>query len=230
MSAGYTLPMSALWAKRLGYGLLWAAFAYYAFRLAPADTGHDASFQQLMTGHGPARNPVIFAAFNLLGVIPLMYWGLMVPDGRGQRVWAWPFAAGMMALGSFALLPYLAVRRPYKVPSQRPVSWAGRWFGGRAFGIFTLLALVGLLAYGIGWGEFADYAYWFRVSNLINTFTVDFVLLALLFPALLKDDFARRGVGEDMWLARLAVALPLLGPAVYLALRPAEMSAPRRTA
>jgi len=219
--------MTNLWGRRVGFAVLWAAFVYYAFRLAPPDTGHDTTFAQLMTGHGPARNPAIFAAFNLLGIIPLMYWGLMFPDGRGQRVWAWPFAIGMMALGSFALLPYLVLRRSYAVPIAGPPTPVVRWFGGRPFGVFVALALVGLLVYGIGWGDFEDYAHWFRVSNLINTFTVDFVVLVLLFPALLRDDFARRGVREDSALARIALALPLLGPALYLALRPAEMSGSR---
>lgn len=78
--------MTLLWARRVGFAVLWAAFAYYAWRLAPADTGHDVTFQQLMRAQGAGRNPAIFAAFNLLGVIPLMYWGLMLPDARGQRV------------------------------------------------------------------------------------------------------------------------------------------------
>lgn len=215
--------MSSLWAKRLRFALLWAAFAFYAWRLAPPDTGHDAAFGQLMTGHGAARNPAVFAAFNLLGVVPLMYWGLMLLDGRGQRVWAWPFALGMMALGSFALLPYLVLRHPSAVSIAGPPSPVARWFGGRPFGVFVLLALVGLLAYGVGWGDFADYAHWFRTSRLVNTFSVDFLLLVLLFPALLRDDFARRGLRDAAPLSRLALALPLLGPALYLALRPAEM-------
>lgn len=134
----------------------------------------------------------------------------------------------MMALGSFALLPYLALRRPYAAPVGGAPGWgAVRWFGGRPFGVFAALALAGLLVYGVGRGDFADYAHWFRVSSLVNTFTVDFVLLTLLFPALLRDDFARRGLREDTWLARIALALPLLGPALYLALRPAETPSPR---
>ncbi len=218
--------MSTLWVRRLGFGLLWAAFAWYALRLAPPDTGQDTTFGQLMTGRGPARNPAIFAAFNLLGIVPLMYWGLMLPDARGQRVWAWPFALGMMALGSFALLPYLVLRRPYSAPVSAAPSPVARWFGGRPFGVFVALALMGFLVYGIGRGDFADYAHWFRISQLVNTFTIDFVILVLLFPALLRDDFARRGVSEEAPLARIALALPLLGPALYLALRPVETSVP----
>lgn len=214
--------MTPTLARRIGLCVLLAAFVFYALRFAPPDTGHDASFLQLMTGRGPARNPAIFAAFNLLGVIPLLYWGLMLPDGRGQKFWAWPFAVGMMVLGSFALLPYLILRRPYRAAAAGTGSPAVRWFGGRAFGVFVGAALVALLAYGIGWGDFTDYAHWFRASNFIHMFTIDFVLLTLLFPTLLPDDFARRGVSEESLLARVALSVPLLGPALYLAVRPAE--------
>ena len=89
--------MTPLTVRRLGYGLLLLAYLFYAFKLAPPDNGHEPSFLDLGLGRGPARNPAIWAVFNLLGIVPLMYWALMFPDGRGQRVWAWPFALGMMA-------------------------------------------------------------------------------------------------------------------------------------
>ena len=108
--------MTPLLARRLAYSLLLLAYVFYAARLAPPDNGHEPSFLALALGRGPARNPAIWAVFNLLGVVPLMCWGLLFPDGRGQRVWAWPFALGMMAFGAFALLPYLILRHPYTVP------------------------------------------------------------------------------------------------------------------
>ena len=55
-----------------------------------------------------------------------------------------------------------------------------------------------------------------------NVMSVDFLLLILLFPTLLRDDFTRRGLTDESLLARLALAVPLFGPAVYLVLRPHE--------
>lgn len=214
--------MSSLFVRRLLLSLLLAAFVFYAAKLAPPDSGHEPSFLDLAMGRGAARNSAVFAVFNLLGVIPLMYWALMIPDGRGQRVWAWPFALGMMAFGGFALLPYLIVRRPNPMPAPGGPNALVRWFGGRPFGVFVAISLAALAVYGLALGDGLDYLRLFRTSNFVHVMTLDFVLLSLLFPLLLTDDFARRGLSDDAPLARFARAVPLLGPAVYLAARPSE--------
>ncbi len=212
--------MSLLWVRRLFLLIVLIGFVVYAFKFAPPDNGHDASFTDLMLGRGPARNPAIFAAFNLLGVIPLMYWALMASDSRSQRLWAWPFALGMMALGSFALLPYLILRSPAPLPALGRANLLVRWFEGRPFALFVDVALVGLLIYGIGWGNRADYVHWFHVSNFIHVMSLDFILMTLLFPVLIWDDMKRRHVSSASTLGRIALFVPLLGPAVYLAMRP----------
>ena len=214
--------MTPLLLRRLLLALLLAADVAYTAFLAPKTDLPGVTFVSLALGQGPARNPAVWAVFQLLGVIPLMYWALLLPDGRGQRVWAWPFALGMMALGSFSLLPYLILRRPYVRPTLGPRPLWVRWFEGRPYAVFVCLALAALLFYGVGWGDLADYAGWFRRSNFIHVMTVDFVLLVLLFPALLRDDMARRGVSDEDPLGRIALALPLFGPAYYLLRRPAE--------
>ena len=104
-------------------------------------------FCNFALGQGPARKPAVWGVFQLLGIVPLMYWALLFPDGRGQKVWAWPFALGMMAFGAFSLLPYLILRRPYPnaVPGARNL--AVRWFAGRPFAVFAAVALVSLLVW-----------------------------------------------------------------------------------
>ena len=214
--------MSPLLLTRFGYGLLLAAYIAYAVLAAPHSDPPGVSFLSLALGQGPARNPAVWGVFQLLGVVPLMYWALMFPDGRGQRVWAWPFALGMMALGAFSLLPYLILRRPYSDPVPGPRPLAVRWCGGRPFALFVTLALASLLVLIGGGGILADYVYWFRHSNFVHLMTVDLLVLLLLFPALLRDDMARRGVPSEDGMGRAALAVPLLGPALYLLRRPAE--------
>jgi len=214
-------------APRLGYGLLLAAYIAYAAFVAPRGDPPGVGFLTLALGRGPVRNPAVWGVFQLLGVVPLMYWALLFPDGRGQRprlqrVSVWPFALGMMALGSFSLLLYLLLRRPSPDPVPGARSRVVRWFGGRPFAAFVSPALAALLLYIAGWGNLADYVFWFRHSNFVHLMTVDLLLLLLLFPALLRDDMARRGVSEEGTLGRLALAVPLLGPALYLLRRPAE--------
>ena len=214
--------MNALIGRRVGYGLLLAGYVAYTAFLAPPQDPPGVGFVSLALGRGPARNPAVWGVFQLLGIVPLLFWALLFPDGRGQRVWAWPFALGMMALGAFSLLPYLILRRPYPTPHPGPRSLAVRWFEGRPFAAFVALALAALLAWIVLAGSPADYVVWFRRSNFVHLMTVDLLLLTLLFPALLRDDMARRGVAEDSPLGRLALAVPLLGPAWYLLRRPGE--------
>ena len=208
--------------RRLLFLLLLIADILYAAFVAPKGDPPGNLFLQLALGQGPARNPAVWGVFQLLGVVPLLYWALLFPDGRGQRVWAWPFALGMMAFGAFALLPYLILRHPYPnaVPGAR--NGAVRWFAGRPFAVFVAVALAALLVWVLLFGNLANYVYWFRVSNFVHVMTVDLLILTLLFPALLRDDMARRGVSDDSVLGRVALSLPLLGPAWYLVRRPEE--------
>ena len=211
-----------LWVRRVGFGLLLLGYLAYAHFLAPHTDPPNGGFLDIALGRGPGRNPAVWGVFQLLGVVPLMYWALLAPDSREQKVWAWPFALGMMAVGSFALLPYLIVRRSAPVASPGPRSLIEHWFGGRPFAIFVAAALAALLFYITCWGNLAGFVTWFRVSNLIHLMTLDLLVLTLLFPALLRDDMARRGVSDESMLGRAALGVPLLGPMAYLVLRPGE--------
>ncbi len=208
--------------RRLLLLLLLIADILYAAFVAPKGDPPGNLFLELALGQGPAKNPAVWGVFQLLGIVPLMYWALLFPDGRGQKVWAWPFSLGMMAFGAFSLLPYLILRRPYPnaVPGARNL--AVRWFAGRPFAVFVAVALAALLAWILLFGSLANYVYWFRVSNFVHVMTVDLLVLTLLFPVLLRDDMARRGVSDESVLGRVALAVPLLGPAWYLVMRPGE--------
>ena len=214
--------LTPLLLRRLALTALLVADVLYAVFVAPKGDPPGNLFLELAIGHGPARNPAVWGVFQLLGVVPLLYWAVLFPDGRGQRVWAWPFALGMMALGAFSLLPYLVLRRPYPdaVPGARNL--AVRWFAGRPFAVFAAGALAALLVCITLLGNLAGYVFWFRHSNFVNVMTVDLLALTLLFPVLLGDDMKRRGVAEDSPLGRIALSVPLLGPAYYLVRRPAE--------
>ncbi len=208
--------------RRLLLLLLLIADILYAAFVAPKGDPPGNIFVELALGRGPARNPAVWGVFQLLGIVPLMYWALLFPDGRGQRVWAWPFALGMMAFGAFSLLPYLILRRPYPALMPGARNLAVRWFAGCPFAVFVAVALAALLVWIMLLGSFANYVYWFRVSNFVHVMTVDLLVLTLLFPALLRDDMARRGVSDESTLGRVALAVPLLGPAWYLVRRSGE--------
>lgn len=218
--------------RSLGFGLLWLGFVLYAFLLAPPDQPDTAALiGRLATGDWQGINPAIIAIFNAMGLWPVAYAWVMLGDGHGQKLWAWPFVVGSFAIGAFALLPYLALRQPLSQPPvevpRRLAVVSARWPG---WGLAVAAALT--LSYGLLAGDWADFAQQWQTSRFIHVMTLDFTLLWGLFPALVGADLARRGQAAGPWLGLLAV--PLVGASVYVALRsplqaqitPAEAVAP----
>ncbi len=209
----------------VGFGLLWLGLIGYAFVVAPPDSPDTwALIQHLSTGQIAGINPLIVTLFNLMGVLPMIYASVLAFDGRGQRLPAWPFMAGAFAIGAFALLPYLALRRPNPTFDGDRKGWL-RWLDSRWNGLAIALLSAGLLGYGAIAGNWSDFVYQWQTSRFIHIMGLDFCLLCLLFPILLGDDMVRRQwVNLRVFWAVFLV--PLLGPAVYLAIRPPLPSQP----
>lgn len=205
--------------KRSLFWLLWAGLIAYAFFLAPPQQpGTFDLIKDLSTGQWTGINPLIIALFNIMGVFPLIYICLLLVDGRGQQVRAWIFSVGSFGVGAFSLLPYLALRQPN--PSfQGKKDWLLRLLDSRWLGAAIALGVFGLVGYGVSQGNWADFAEQWRTSRFIHVMSLDFCLLCLLFPTLLGDDMARRGLNSPgiFWAVSL---VPLLGPAIYLVVRP----------
>jgi len=205
--------------RSVAFGLLWVGFVAYAFLLAPPNQPDTVRLiQDLATGQWQGINPVVVALFNIMGVMPMMYSALLFFDGRVQKVPAWIFASAAFAVGAFALLPYLALRQPNGTFTGEK-NWFlnvldSRWTGG-----LLAVGAIGLLVYGITAGDWSDFGQQWHSDRFIHVMSLDFCLLCLLFPALLRDDMARRGLQDDrlFWAVSL---LPLLGAVAYLTLRP----------
>ena len=205
--------------RKLGFGLLWVSFAVYAFFLAPPNQPDTFELiKNLSTGKWDGINPLVIALFNIMGIWPMIYSGLIFSDGREQKIPAWPFAVGSFGVGAFALLPYLALREANpKFTGSKDIVLKildSRWLGV-ALTIGTLV----LLSFGLLKGDWADFIQQWQNSRFIHVMSLDFCLLCLLFPTLLGDDMARRGLKNSsvFW----AVALvPLVGSLLYLCLRP----------
>jgi hypothetical protein len=202
----------ALWA-------LWLGFVTYAFVLAPPDSPETwTTIQNLSTGKLEGINPLIIALFNIMGVLPLLYSCLLYIDGRVQKVPAWAFSVGSFAVGAFALIPYLALREPNGTFVGQKNWWLrimdSRWTGG-----IVAIATLSLLVYGLTNGDWNDFVYQWQTSRFIHVMSLDFCLLCLLFPVLLKDDMTRRGLKDQRILWAVAL-VPLLGAIAYVTLRP----------
>jgi len=205
-------------AKRLLW-LLWLGCITYAFLAAPPNQPNTFPLiQNLVNGHWEGINPLIVALFYLLGIWPMIYSCLLFSDGNGQKIPAWPFALLSFGTGAFGLLPYLALREPQpEFKGQK--NWLIKLLDWRWTGVILTLGTVGLVAYGFA-GNWGDLIEQFQTSRFIHVMSLDFCLLCLLFPTLLGDDMARRGMANTkiFWLVAL---IPLFGPLAYLCLRPA---------
>lgn len=213
-----SMDVTSMTSKAL-FWAVWAGFIGYAFFLAPPDQPDTASLIiKLSTGDWQNINPLVIALFNLMGIWPMIYGCLLLIDGRVQPFPAWPFVVGSFGLGAFVLLPYLALRQPNpnfvgeKTLLLKLVD--NRWTG-----VAIATGTVILLAYGLLLGDWSNFVEQWQTSRFIHVMSLDFCLLCLLFPILLGDDLARRNL-QDRRLFWAIALTPLLGPALYLALRP----------
>lgn len=205
--------------RKLGFGLLWVGVAIYAFFLAPPNQPDTFELiKNLSTGNWDGINPLIIALFNIMGIWPMIYSALLFIDGREQKIPAWPFVTGSFGVGAFALLPYLALRQPNPQFTGSKGIFL-KVIDSRWLGIALLLGTSVLLGFGLLKGDWADFIEQWQSNRFIHVMSLDFCLLCLLFPSLLGDDMARRGLKNSplFWVVTL---LPLVGPLLYLCLRP----------
>ncbi|MGB3199262.1 MAG: DUF2834 domain-containing protein [Nodosilinea sp.] len=153
-----------------------------------------------------------------MGIWPLVYAALALVDGRGQKLRAWPFVVVSFGVGAFALLPYLALRQPQ--PSfSGPKGLLLRLLESRGLGAVVTAGAIALAAFAFLNGNWPNFWQQWQTSRFIHVTSLDFCALWLLFPILLRDDMAQRGL-KQAWIPIAVTALPLVGACLYLALRP----------
>lgn len=205
--------------RKIGFWLLWVGVVAYAFLLAPPNQPDTVELiKNLSTGKWEGINPLIIALFNIMGIWPLIYSCLMFIDGREQKIPAWPFATASFGVGAFALLPYLALRQPNQEFTGSKDIFL-KLLDSRWLGVALTLGTLGLLSFGVLNGNWGDFIQEWQTSRFIHVMSLDFCLLCLLFPALLGDDMARRGLKNSQLFWAVAL-VPLVGPLLYLCLRP----------
>ncbi len=204
--------------NKLIFGLIWLGFTSYAFLLAPPNDPDTLDLIiNLSSGKVQDINPLIVALFNLMGILPIIYTSFLLFDGRSQKLPAWVFAAGSFGFGAFALLPYLALRQPSTI-WQGEKNFLLKVLESPLLGILITIATLFLIFWGISNGDWSDFVQQWHSSRFIHVMSLDFCMLCLLFPAMVKDDLARRNIDNPsiFWLISL---VPLLGTLAYLCSR-----------
>lgn len=192
-----------------GWVALWVALVAYAARFAPPED--PALLGRLLRADLASVDASIVAVFNMLGVIPVLASGFVLRDGATRRLPAWPFALGMFALGAFALLPWLALRRlgGARTP-PRPAGRVRRMLATRAAAWGVVAALAALATWGLLAGSGTAYLAAFRTTSLVHVMTIDLVLCAGLLFALGREAHgveAPRAVALLRWIPIFGVAV-----------------------
>ena len=220
----------------IGIFALWAGLAAYAFLLSPNQTPlRDQYFIEKfvgLTSDPVPLNTVFFYLFYIMGIWPLIYTALLVPAAKSRNgVPAWPFFSLSYAFGAFALLPFMALwqpleKRPKLPPAKADLEGAGNILGlGMESPVLAWLLLAsGVFCVGqiatAGTTAWADYIKLVQESRLVHVTTVDFLTLTTLAPFWMDNDAQlRQWDGRDKLLPVLSF-IPVIGPALYLCLRP----------
>ena len=83
-----------------------------------------------------------------------------------------------------------------------------------------VLGIIGLylVLYGLLFGDYSDFVYQFWSNSLVHIMSIDFILVTIFFPVILKDDMKRRNIFDrrNFWIYSLT---PVIGPLYYLNIR-----------
>ncbi|KAH7684144.1 hypothetical protein IHE45_05G226700 [Dioscorea alata] len=213
----------------------WAGLMFYIFQLTPNQTPvRDEYFLKkllnLKGDDGFQMNEVLVAEWYIMGLWSLIYSMLLIPTGRSSqsKIPVWPFLVLSLVGGCYALIPYFVLWNPPPPPVEEDElgKWPLNFLESKITAAITLAAGLGCVVYaGLAnedvWKEFYQYV---RESKFIHIMSIDFSLFTAFSPFWVYNDMAARK-WKGSWLLPLAL-VPLLGPALYILLRPSLSALP----
>ncbi len=191
-----------------------ALIILYATLYAPASNAENINLIRTMySSDFRAVNPLIFSTFNLLGVWPMIYAVLVLEEAEAQSFPVWPFILLSFFMGGFVYLVYYSLRSP--VYTQRNQTGIQKQIEKQRNMILLLIVGLSLVFYGLIYGDWIRYLQSFQTNGLVHIMSIDFMLISLMFPALIKDDMIRRNQYSSLALGVYSV-LGVLGALIYL--------------
>jgi hypothetical protein len=191
-------------------GMLWLAMVAEAVLFAPP-TAASTSEQilQMLQLETRGIEPLAYAAFQIMGILPLMSACLLAHDS--SRLSAWPFILSSFLLGSFSLLPYLSLRS-----WDPPLSDAGsikdaalsKWAG-----LVPGTGAIALVLYGVNEGDPHHFFELWRSDKFVHILGLDMLGFLCVLGILTAEDARRRGQSM-LW-----GVVPMLGPIMWLSVR-----------
>ncbi|KAM1010440.1 hypothetical protein ACFX2J_045618 [Malus domestica] len=233
------------WTTSIFLFVLWGALMFYVLTLSPNQTpSRDMYFLKKLLNlkgeDGFRMNEVLVSVWYIMGLWPLVYSMLMLPTARSSKskVPVWPFLILSCFGGVYALLPYFVLWKPPPPPVDESElrRWPLNFLESKLTAWISLAAGLGMVIYaglasGADWNEYYQY---FNESKFIHVMSLDFTLLSAFAPFWVYNDMtSRKWFDKGSWLLFLSL-VPLIGPALYLVLRPplsadAEAAAPSLT-
>jgi hypothetical protein len=173
------------------YGAIWVVFVIYAFGLSPGGTPETDAIDktiitQMIQFPPPSEaNPVLFALFNSLGIIPAIYASLLLPGGKTQKFPALPFVVGSFALGFFSVGPYLALRSLSEDVTKESKGKGSAPFESKLTPVFlsgfgAYLMYIAISGNGYAGDAPTDFIEMWKASRLPNVSAIDFTILSLV--------------------------------------------------
>lgn len=157
----------------------------------------------------------VYAVFVLYGMWSILLAALMLIDGEGRRLPAWPFALATMVLGPSMVFLYQAFR-PSETELRRPRSPLENLARSRGVGIVVAAITLGAL-WDARTGDPGRLWTLFQTDYLTHAMVIDEALFLLLVPILVAQDQRRAGPRRGwVWACLL---LPVFGACAYLVTR-----------
>lgn len=221
----------------VGLFALWGALVGYAFLLSPNQVPQFDSYLLRkflnLEDDGVSINTVFTSLFYVMGLWPVIYTALLIPAGKSKGLPVMPFVALSYGIGAFGLLPFMALWKPDGTVTSLPPDSKEELEGVKnvvtrgmenpfvAWGILAgVLFCIGNAAFA-GSTQWKDYVTLFWMSRFVHVTSIDFMTLSLLAPFWMENDAKLRNWdGRDSPVFTLLQFTPVLGPAIYLVLRP----------
>jgi len=218
------------------YATAWVGFIYFGLLYAPNHfTGVDTKdmINQIVANPlNPGLNEMFMFVFSLFTFIPLTLSALILPGSNNQKLPATPFLLGSSLVGYFALGPYMSTRKAVFDVKKEDLGWFTRTIlENKLFNwAIFLLSVSSMFTTGLYSGLISNpsdvlegFRQLFVTSQFASASTVDICLLTITAASLIPEDLQRRGVSDGRVanvIAASTVLVPVIGSALYCALRP----------